>query len=140
MSERRIVDLLYWLVVSLCIVIGVLGIFSIGMPFLLIGATLGVVAPFRGERHRFWPPLVAVVLFIAGYVLVAPLGCTTSATISETSAVDVQEGSTTCTNLLGIDYSRPGIYNPPLWPALLAASMAAAAGFVASRILLGRRR
>ena len=40
---------------------------------------------------------------VVAYIVVAPLGCTTTAS-SDAAA------STTCTNLVGIDYSGTGVY------------------------------
>ena len=141
---NRIADVGYWALVSFCLVIGVLGFFSIGMPFLLLGVMLAALAPVRGETQRFWPPLVGLGLFFVTYVLVAPLGCTVSATVSVVNGAGPRDttqeiGSTICANLLGIDYSGTGPYNPPLQPALIAAVVVGAAGFLLTRALLNRR-
>lgn len=115
----------YWAVVFTLCLVGVIGIFSVGMPLLLLGVTLAIAAPWRTQRAILWPAVTAVVAFVAGYVLVAPLGCSTtaSATIpaeSTTASSMLSDQSTTCTNVLGIDYSGAGLYNPSLVPALVA--------------------
>lgn len=109
---------------------GFLAILSIGMPFFVIGVLLfaaGVTGVHRTNPGIFWPLINAIIVFFAGYVLVAPLACTSS-------AVDVLNGdgsssgvaSTRCSNLIGIDYAGGISYDPPLWPAALTALGAAA--------------
>lgn len=111
----------YWVVVSLLCLLGLIGIFSIGMPLLLLGVTLAVVAPWRTQRAVLWPAVTAVVAFIVGYILVAPLGCSSiAASTLPTQSTTLRAQSTTCTNVLGIDYSGDGFYNPSLGPAVLA--------------------
>ena len=123
----------YWVVVSLLCVFGVVGIFSVGMPFLLLGVTLAAVSPWRAQRAVLWPAVTAVVGFVVGYILVAPLSCTATAS----SAAPGQ--STTCTNVLGIDYSGAGVYNPSLVPALLAGVTVSVAAAAAFRVVLKRQ-
>jgi hypothetical protein len=124
----------YWILAAILIAFGVIGLASIGLPFLLVGLTLLFLAPHRAKPATFWPALLAVLAFIAGYVLVSPLSCTESAL-----AGSGQLGHTSCFNLLGIDYAGRGVYNPPLWPALLAGVAAGLmTGFV-SRWILSRR-
>lgn len=91
----------------------------------------------------FWPALIGVLSFILGFMLVTPLGCTTSARLMANDALQrdqAAEGHTECTNLIGIDYSGSGNYNPSQWPALLAAFAAAGAGAVATRLILEQRQ
>lgn len=104
----------YWLLVSVLCLFGSIGIFSIGVPFLLLGVTLAVVAPWRNQRAVLWPAVTGVVGFVVGFLLVAPLGCTTTASSGHSAQ------STTCANILGIDYSGPGLYNPSIASALVA--------------------
>jgi uncharacterized membrane-anchored protein len=141
---RRIADITYWVLVSFCLIIGLLGILSIGMPFLLLGVLLAALAPVRGEAHRFWPPLIGLALFVFTYVLVAPLGCTVSASVSVVNGAGPRQitqeiGSTSCTNLLGLDYSGTGTYNPPLRPALLAAVVLGTLTFLIAQRMLRTR-
>jgi hypothetical protein len=64
---------------------------------------------------------------VVGYVLVVPLSCTATAVSVVGEAQS--EGTTTCSNLLGITYEGSGIYNPSLLPALLVGiALAAIAG------------
>jgi hypothetical protein len=110
---------MYWVVVGLLMVFGTVTGFSIGVPFLLLGFVLGVLSPWRRDVRVMAPAIAAVVGLVAGYVLVAPLGCTTTSTAT-TTRTGTGESFTTCSNLVGINYSGSGLYNPSLLPALLA--------------------
>jgi hypothetical protein len=119
---------------------GFVAIFSIGAPFFLTGAAMVAVGPFRHRRDVLWPALAAVWSFVVAYVLVAPGVCTgTSLPAVRGSTATAQVGRTICTNVLGIDYSGSGLYNPPLMPALLAGLVAGAVvGFALRRVLRPR--
>ncbi len=123
----------------LFVAFGYLALFSFGAPFLLTGLAMMVVSPWRTRREVLWPTLVGVWAFVLGYVLVAPLGCTTTA-MAVTAGSPAAESHTTCTNILGIDYSGTGIYNPSLAPAVFAGMAAGAGGALATRFLLRHRR
>jgi hypothetical protein len=129
----------YWAVAVLLVGFGYLGLLSIGAPFLLTGIAMMVVSPWRTRPEVLWPALVGVWSFVLGYVLIAPLGCTSTA-ISVTAGSPPSVSHTTCTTVLGIDYSGTGIYNPSLVPALLAAVAAGGVGVLATRLLIVRRR
>lgn len=153
MGERS-GGVVYWTGAVVLVIFGFVSQFSIGAPFLLTGVLMLIVGA-GGWRHRpeiLWPALVGVWVFVVVFVLVAPLGCTTSASghvhllpggaVPAGSPAPVQIGHTVCTNVLGIDYSGTGVYNPPLMPALLAGLAAGLALAVVTRALLirGRRR
>jgi hypothetical protein len=139
--SRRRFGVIYWLAVFLLVALGIVGIMSIGSPFLLVGLTLAALASFRDRPDIFWPVLAGVVFFIVGYLLVAPLACSTSAAV-RTSAQFGEIGGltgtlipepqrTVCWNLIGMRLVRDGIYNPSHAPALLvglASALAAAWG------------
>ncbi len=125
-SGARVGGLWYWGLVAALLVVGVVGIFSIGLPLLLTGLVLAALAPMRRDPAAFWPPLAGTVAFFLGYILIAPLGCTS--TPGEATPMEV-----------GIDYSGSGSYDPPLLPALLAGMLIGAAASLATRALLGRR-
>ena len=111
----------YWTLSGVLVVFGFLTGFSIGMPFLLIGVTLLALGPARHNKVVFWPVLIAVIGFIVGFILVTPLSCTTSSSVRVVNGNQSSQPSTTqCTNILGIDYSGTGLYNPSQQPALLA--------------------
>lgn len=134
---------IYWIGAILLIVFGTVTGFSIGIPFLMFGLSLVLLAPFRGRTQIFVPALVAVFAFFAGFIVVAPLGCTATAIVTASPDGDAgrsSRGTTSCGNLLGIDYSGRGIYKPPLWPAALAGLAVAAVAATAAALLLKSRR
>jgi hypothetical protein len=113
-STNRAGPIAYWALVVVLLGFGYLGPFSIGLPFLLLGIALAIVSQRRHETGVVAAGVATIVGFTVGYILVAPLGCTTSA-----NGVDPVE-HTVCTNILGIDYSGTGVYNPSLLPGLVA--------------------
>ncbi len=102
----------YWIVAVALLVFGFVAGFTIGQPFLLLGAAMLVVSPFRRRRLILWPALAAVVAFDIGYLAVAPFGCTATGIVGGVS-------STVCSSLGGIHYAGAGTYNPSLLPALI---------------------
>lgn len=138
-QRNRLGTVAYWTLAVLLVGFGYLALFSIGAPFLLTGTALMVVSPWRSRPEVVWPALVGVWALVLGYLLVAPLACTSTG-LAVTAGSPVSVSHTTCTNILGIDYSGTGTYNPSLMPALLAAAAAGAAGALATRFLLVRRR
>jgi hypothetical protein len=129
----------YWGVAVLLVGFGFPAVFGIGAPFLLTGIAMMVVSPWRSRRDVLWPTLVGVWVFVLGYLLIAPLGCTSTA-VAVTAGSPAATSHTTCTNILGIDYSGTGTYDPSLVPALVVAVGAGVAGALAARFLLRRRR
>jgi hypothetical protein len=121
----------YWAIVVALILFGWLAIFSIGAPFLLLGIMLAVLFPRRTRRGALATGMAVILGLVVGYVLVAPLSCTGTATAAVSVLGEAQyEGTTTCNNLLGITYEGSGIYNPSLLPSLLAGiALATIAGF-----------
>jgi hypothetical protein len=134
---KRAGSIAYWAGAVVLMLFGFVAIFSIGAPFFLTGAAMIVVGPLRHRREVLWPALLAVWSFVVAYVLVAPLGCTSSSIpLVGTTDLAQQAGRTTCTNVLGIDYSGGGLYNPPLMPALIVGlSVAVVVGLVARRVI-----
>ena len=59
----------YWIVAVALIVFGVVGGFSIGQPFLLIGLAMVLLGPFRSRRAVFSPLMSAVVAFVVATVM-----------------------------------------------------------------------
>jgi hypothetical protein len=101
------------------VVFGFITGFSIGIPFLLLGLLLAALSPFRANPQVFWPTILAYVAFIGGLILVSPISC------SESASDQGSAGTTVCSNLIGIDYSGTGNYNPSRLPALIAALIGA---------------
>jgi hypothetical protein len=107
----------YRLIAVLFVGFGVLAMFSIGLPFFILGLAMLALWPLRERIPLFASLLVGVLVFLIVGVLVAPLVCTAA---EEVNAGDttVVRSRTTCDNLLGITYEGTTGYNPPLWPAL----------------------
>jgi hypothetical protein len=130
--------ILYWSGAVLLTVFGFLGQFSMGAPFFLTGVAMLAVGRWRHRPEILWSALVGVWAFVIGYILVAPLGCTS--TVDAVLQGQPQALShTTCTNALGIDYSGTGTYNPSLAPAFLAGLTIGVLGAFLTRRLLTRR-
>lgn len=117
----------YWAGVIALILFGYLAIFSIGAPFFLLGVMLAALFPWRERRGVLATGMSVILGLVVGYVLVAPLSCTGTSVAAAGGALS--EGTTTCSNLLGIKYEGAGFYNPSLLPALFAGiALAAVAG------------
>ncbi len=134
---------LYWLFVALLLAFGFVSILSIGAPFLLLGVTLALLAPYRNKPGVFWPWVAGVLGFITAYVLVTPMFCTTEASVltrpGSRAPGATYAARTTCTSPLGMSYSGAVPYEPPQWPALLAAFGLSAGAASAARFALKRR-
>jgi hypothetical protein len=115
MRER---NLLYWVLVGVLIVFGVLGAATIGLPFLALGLTLAALAGQRGRPQVFWPVLLLVVGFFVGYALVVPWYCSEEV-YSEVGGPLVDSG-VVCQSLVGLTYRGRGDYDPSYLPGLLA--------------------
>jgi hypothetical protein len=122
----------------LLVLAGLVTILSIGFPILVLGVTLLALTPVRTRPTIFRPALAGVLGFLIGLILVAPLGCTTSSTALPGSAV--QTGSTTCTSILGPEYSGSATYDPSYVPALLAGLILGAVAWLVVRTIVVRRR
>lgn len=88
----------YWAIVAVFIVFGCLAIFSIGAPFLLVGILLAVLFPWRKRRGVLLTGIAVVLGLVAGFVLVAPLGCTGTTTAVSVVGGARSDGTTTCSN------------------------------------------
>ena len=136
-THNRAGEAAYWALVVFLIGFGFLGLISIGAPFLLLGITLAILSRRRHETGVIAAGVAAIVGFTLGYVLLAPLGCTSS------SGAPGSISHTVCTNVLGINYSGVGLYNPSLAPGLLAGivfavTFALGTRWLARRIAAGR--
>ena len=133
----------YRLIALLLLGFGVLAMFSIGLPFFILGLAMLILWPLRERRPLFASLFVGVLVFVIVGVLVAPLGCTATATLNAGDAPrehsTVVEGRTSCDNLLGITYEGTTGYNAPLWPAVAAGlATGALAGLVTYLVLSPR--
>ena len=123
---------MYWIVAVALVVLGFVGGFSIGGPFLMLGLAMLALGPLRHRPIVFWPVIAGVVAFNAGFWAVTPLVCTTTVRHGE-------EASTVCTNLLGIRYAGGAEYNPSLLPARIAGLGSAVAAAAIIAVLLWLR-
>jgi hypothetical protein len=131
---------LYVAIALILIAFGYLALFSIGWPFALTGI---LMLALIGERRRakvLAPALAWPWAFTLGYILVAPLGCSTSAMpqIAEGGRASI-EGSTRC-NAVFFTYAGGADYSPPLLPALLTGVALATAASLAMSWALRRRQ
>jgi hypothetical protein len=125
----------YWALAIALTVVGFVDLVAIGAPFFLTGLALIAVGPSRHRPEVLWPALASVWTLVVGYVLFGPLGCTTSGGAPAEAAGPALE-RTTCTNVLGIDYSGGVGYSPSLMPALLAGvALAVVAAIVVRRLV-----
>ena len=123
----------YWLLLVALAFLLTLATFGLAFPLLLLTAVLAAVAPDARKPALFWPPVIGVVVFILGFVLTAPISCSSTAVFPGGGVPH-----TTCTNLVGIDYSGRGRYNPSLVPALLLAIVGGLAAALFVRLMIGR--
>jgi hypothetical protein len=96
----------YWIAALLLVAFGFITGFSIGPPFLLVGLAMLLLGPLRRWPRLYWPPLVGVLAFILGVVLVVPAFCTATTEVGQVS-------HTVCRSVLGLSWSGTGLYNPP---------------------------
>jgi hypothetical protein len=126
-----------WFFSLAILLLGFLTGFSIGIFILPVGVALLVLGPVRHRPRVYWPALMAVVGFVAGYLLFVPLTCTA------TAAVPGGDGATVCQSILGPAYTSTGVGEPPTDLARLAgaiAAVAAAALTIGGLALAERRR
>lgn len=119
------------------ILFGFAGLFSIGAPFLLTGIVMLVCFPWRGRREVLWPAISGVWGLTLGYVLLAPIGCSTGTSEGLTIGFVSTAATTTCSGVF-FDYSGGASYNPPLLPALLVGVLVGAVAIIGVRALLSR--
>jgi len=124
----------YWVLVAVLVVFGLVTGFSIGLPFFLLGVILAALAPFRHRPAVFWPVVVGFIGLVGGYLLTAPLDCSSTATLSTSGT---STASTTCTSVLG-RYAGGPQYGPSWIPAVLVGLAAGAALGGSARLLLIR--
>jgi hypothetical protein len=129
-----------YLAVAIALVLfGYLALFSIGFPFLLTGLLMLALVAFRRRVEIMAPAVLWPWVFTLGYVLVAPLGCTTSATPMVVNGVGAVEGATRC-NAFIFSYAGDAPYSPPIWPALLfGAALATGVALLVRRAIRRRR-
>jgi membrane-bound ClpP family serine protease len=113
-THNRAGAIAYWAITLFLIGFGFLGMLSIGLPFLLLGIMLAILARRRHETGVVAAGVAAIVGFTLGYILIVPLDCTMTQSSNHPVA------HTVCSNILGINYSGTGIDNPSLLPGVIA--------------------
>jgi hypothetical protein len=131
---------LYVAVALILLAFGYLALFSIGWPFALTGILMLALIGERRRANVLAPALAWPWAFTLGYLLVAPIGCSTSAMpqIADGGRASV-EGSTRC-NALFFTYAGGADYSPPLLPALLTGGALATAASLAISWAIRRRQ
>ena len=136
-------SVVYWMLAFVSIAFGVVAIFSIGLPFVVLGLLLVILGPFRTKRLVFWPALAGAILAIVGWMGTTPLSCKTSVGIQLLleRGRDVAEGSTegrtTCDRLLLPD--AVGADEPSAWPSIATGLALGLVGATVTRTVLRRR-
>jgi hypothetical protein len=128
---------LYIPLAILLIGFGVVALASIGLPFFVVGTAMALLWPLRQRWRLFTSLLVGSLVFVIVVILLAPLGCTSTATTSVVSAQT--PAHTSCDNILGLNYRGTEGYNAPLWPAVVVGAAGAALAASTSYLLLRRR-
>lgn len=108
----------YWLTTVVVVAIGFALRSTIGLPLLLVGFAMTVLGPFRERGLAYWPPMAAVLGFIVGYAVCAPLYCEFGGDSGG------ERPANACSSLIGITYT--GAVNPSLLPAVYAGLLLAA--------------
>jgi hypothetical protein len=137
MAADRVGSIVYWSAAVVLLLFGAVAIFSVGAPFFLTGIALLAVGRWRHQPAVVWPVLLGIWAFVLGYVLLAPWTCTGTSVPASTGAVVIER--TSCTNVLGIEYSGGRLYDPSLLPAFLVGFALAIAVGLGARVLLTRR-
>lgn len=79
-EPNKVFSVIYGTVVAVFILFGVAAIFSLGLPFLVLGLAMAFMWPWRATRPpAFYGVLGGLAAFFLVAVLVVPLGCTTTA-------------------------------------------------------------
>jgi hypothetical protein len=126
----------YWSFVLLLLLMGAFTGPPIGIAFVLLAVTLAGAAPLRGRPAAFWPPVLAMLAFIAGFALTAPFMCSGSGSAPVGGTFDATERS--CRSIIGLSTSIPESGGPSYTVAVLVAiSVAVATGIGAWLIIAG---
>jgi hypothetical protein len=126
----------YVAIALVLIAFGYLALFSIGFPFALTGLLMLVLIRRRHRTDVLAPVLAWPWVCTLGYLLVAPIECT-STTPGTMVGGAAATGSTTC-DALFLTYAGGPSYNPPLMPAAVAGVAVATATSLLVRWLLRR--
>lgn len=130
----------YWTLVAVLLAFGMLAIFSIGLPFLLLGLSLAVAGPWRHRPTVLWSVVAAWIGLVLGLLLVLPLTCSSSIRpVLVGASRQSGTGRGSCSTALGLIHY--GTASPSLIPALITGLvLAVLGGATAHRILAGQMR
>lgn len=92
----------YWIASLLLIAFGILGAFTIGQPFLIVGLAMLVLGPLRHRSLWFWPPMAAVLAYNMAFWVITPLYCSSTSSPGDAPAL------TSCSSLIGITWPANG--------------------------------
>jgi 4-amino-4-deoxy-L-arabinose transferase-like glycosyltransferase len=124
-----------WGLVVLSLAAGVLTLATIGYLLILFGVLLAALAPLRRRPRSFWPWFAGLVVFIGGYLLLAPANCSIGAR-SEVGGTQVEVHF--CRSLAGIGYEQEGTEDPTQFPAFAEALAAGLLTVGVLRLILRR--
>jgi hypothetical protein len=128
----------YWIVVVVLVSFGMVAIFSIGIPFLLLGLTLAVVGPWRDRPTVLWPAIAAVVGFVVGALATLPWFCGSSVAPVPPGSRHIA-GTGNCSTVLGLFHY--GTATPSYLPGLaVAMGSAIIAAVVVHRVVEKKNR
>lgn len=114
---------------------------GIGIYLWATALALILLAPFRSRPGVFLPGLALYLGLLAGYVLVAPWGCSVSFS-SDPATGEEETSQVVCTSPVGIEYAGEEPFEPSRMPALITGVatgvIAAAVTALAVRSMTGR--
>jgi hypothetical protein len=125
----------YWLATLAVFVLSYLTGFSIGFFLLPVALAMLILGPFRHWPSIYWPPMAALLAFVAAYLAVAPLYCTATTSVVGNSTTS----TSSCASLVGI-ITYPET-NPSVVPAVTTgASFAAVTAVIVATTIWWRGR
>jgi hypothetical protein len=120
----------YWAVSIALIVFGILGLMSIGLPFLMIGLAMLLLSRFRDRALVYWPIMLGLIAGNVTFWAIAPAYCSASSTL------DGGSFAASCSSLTGIPWPTDATGN--VIPAAfgISASTALIVGVVIAVLVL----
>jgi hypothetical protein len=127
---------LYWLTVAGVLVAGAVFWSRFGQFLVLVAILMVLIAPLRARPSSFLPLFAGLVVFVAAYLVTAPIQCRTGA---EAEVGGPQRPARFCDSVVGVEYQAIGEEDPSSFPAF-GASFGAGLIVAAGAWLLLRRR
>jgi hypothetical protein len=88
----------YWTTSLALIGFGILGLMSIGLPFLMIGMAMLLLGRLRNRALVYWPIMLGLIAANLAFWLTIPFYCSAS------SSPDGGSSAATCSSLIGIPW------------------------------------